>query len=220
MKLQIASLLAGGLAATSLLAGPDTAHDYAAHEWGTFTSVQGSDGKLIPWNPYVTTDLPDFVLTRDRPFALNQEETRNYLLPKLLSKNTSHWLQRMETPVIYFHSGQDFTVDVSVEFPSGLITEWYPAASSFGPVNNLEPRLAPTKRSHLDWAGLQVLGQSPQCDPRARGGGPQPLLHRAHGRGKSGARPARASSVAGGTGGTVPLLSRCRQLHHALEGDH
>jgi hypothetical protein len=34
----------------------------------------------------------------------------------------------METPVLYFYSPQDTTVDVSVRFPQGVITEWYPNA--------------------------------------------------------------------------------------------
>jgi len=35
---------------------------------------------------------------------------------------------RMETPVIYFYAPQATTVDVSVRFPAGLETEWYPRA--------------------------------------------------------------------------------------------
>jgi hypothetical protein len=35
--------------------------DYVAHEWGTFTSVQGADGVQTPWNPLITSDLPKFV---------------------------------------------------------------------------------------------------------------------------------------------------------------
>src|SRR5437667_4086504 len=39
----------------------------------------------------------------------------------------------METPVIYFYSGQERSVDVSVNFPQGLITEWFPQARDVGP---------------------------------------------------------------------------------------
>jgi hypothetical protein len=35
---------------------------------------------------------------------------------------------RMETPVIYFHSGGERSVSVQVDFPQGSITEWYPPA--------------------------------------------------------------------------------------------
>jgi len=41
--------------------------EYTAHEWGTFTSIQGSDGEPIRWNPFVTSDLPGFVFDRNRP---------------------------------------------------------------------------------------------------------------------------------------------------------
>lgn len=36
---------------------------------------------------------------------------------------------RMETPVLYFHAPRETTVDVSVRFNNGLITEWFPAAT-------------------------------------------------------------------------------------------
>jgi hypothetical protein len=33
-----------------------------AHEWGTFTSVAGEDGRPVQWLPHAgPTDLPDFV---------------------------------------------------------------------------------------------------------------------------------------------------------------
>jgi hypothetical protein len=41
--------------------------------------------------------------------------------------------QRLETPVIYFYADQKQVVDVSVAFPQGLITEWYPQARNIGP---------------------------------------------------------------------------------------
>src|SRR4029453_4501270 len=47
---------------------------------------------------------------------------------------------RMETPVLYFYSTHDTTVDVSVSFFHGPITEWYPRASKVEPsptLNNI-----------------------------------------------------------------------------------
>ncbi|CAN5719548.1 hypothetical protein BH18ACI5_BH18ACI5_25760 [soil metagenome] len=35
---------------------------------------------------------------------------------------------RMETPVLYFYSASDVTVDVNVQFHQGVITEWFPQA--------------------------------------------------------------------------------------------
>src|SRR5436190_15318671 len=103
-------------------ARPESGRDrFVAHEWGTFTSVQAADGVLIEWNPFVTAELPKFVYQRDRP----GESARN-LSAYIGGKGAFLALQRMETPVIYFYSDQDRTVDVSVQFPQGVVTEWYP----------------------------------------------------------------------------------------------
>src|SRR5437870_1985424 len=79
--------------------------EFVAHEWGTFTSVQGADGVQIQWNPIIRTDLPDFVYEQGRSgFPASQ------LL--FVGKGYSPSLMRMETPVIYFYSDTERTVDV------------------------------------------------------------------------------------------------------------
>src|SRR4029077_1908157 len=40
---------------------------------------------------------------------------------------------RMETPVLYFYAPAEETVSVKVSFSKGVITEWYPHASSVEP---------------------------------------------------------------------------------------
>lgn len=115
------------LALGGLVRGEDA--NYVAHEWGTFTSVQGADGVLLQWNPLETTQLPRFVYDWSKP-GMNRLPT-GVLNPG--SKSVCVSLQRMETPVIYFYSDQDRTVDVTVRFPQGLITEWYPQAHEIGP---------------------------------------------------------------------------------------
>jgi hypothetical protein len=112
--LLLATLLTGNLIAC--------AADFVAHEWGTFTSVQGADGIQIEWNPFVTTDLPKFVYDRNRPNG----ETRPQPFAVNLGKGAFVALQRMETPVIYFYADEEVTVDVNVRFPQGIVTEWYP----------------------------------------------------------------------------------------------
>ncbi|PYJ98564.1 MAG: hypothetical protein DME23_11715 [Verrucomicrobia bacterium] len=113
----------------SVLAGNDSPENYVAHEWGTFTSVQGADGVLIPWNPLETTKLPKFVYDWSKP---GQDRLPAGVL-KPGSKSAFVTLQRMETPVIYFYSDTERTIDVTVRFPQGLITEWYPQAHDIGP---------------------------------------------------------------------------------------
>jgi hypothetical protein len=111
--------------------------DFVAHEWGTFTSVQGGEGALLNWRPLETSSLPNFVYDWRKP-GLNR-------LPVVMlssGKGGMTTLQRMETPVIYFYSKQSQSVDVSVKFPQGLITEWYPQADQIGPASVPKPAAA------------------------------------------------------------------------------
>src|SRR2546422_11322872 len=86
--------------------GPE---DFTAHEWGTFTSVQGADGIQLEWNPLVTAELPGFVYDRNKPSAA----LRGRLGPVYGGKDRMLTRQRMETPVIYFYSDRERTVDVN-----------------------------------------------------------------------------------------------------------
>jgi hypothetical protein len=93
-----------------------------AHEWGTFTSIAGSDGQAVEWSPLTgPADLPAFVEHfRDPGFKLGLRGT-----------------VRMETPVLYFYSSKEETISVRVSFAKGVITEWYPHASRVQPEANL-----------------------------------------------------------------------------------
>src|SRR4030095_131953 len=124
-KLTVLTLLVGSLHFTgSSFAGGD----YVAHEWGTFTSVQGADGIQLEWNPLSVSELPKFVYDHTKPPG---DPRRRLAL--FGSKTGFSTLQRMETPVIYFYSDQKLVVDVTVKFPEGRITEWYPKARDIGP---------------------------------------------------------------------------------------
>ncbi len=124
-------VLIGSAAAVAAVAGlvvaAKPATDYVAHEWGTFTSVQGSDGVLLVWRPLESSRLPKFVYDWTHA-GLNRKPSGG-----LGPKSGMITLQRMETPVIYFYSPSEQTVDVSVQFPHGFITEWYPQAAQIGP---------------------------------------------------------------------------------------
>jgi hypothetical protein len=99
------------------------------HEWGTFTSLQGSDGVPLQWNPLQSSHLPRFV------YNWNNAGLGRYAagLLSLGQKTVLVTLQRMETPVIYFYADQEQTADLTVRFPQGGITEWYPQAPQIGP---------------------------------------------------------------------------------------
>src|SRR5262245_34473318 len=55
-------LLLSAVAATAgLIIAGRPSPKYVAHEWGTFTSVQGGDGVLLDWRPLESSHLPKFV---------------------------------------------------------------------------------------------------------------------------------------------------------------
>jgi len=41
--------------------------------------------------------------------------------------------QKLETPVLYFYGADGTRVDVDVQFPRGIISEWFPNSESFSP---------------------------------------------------------------------------------------
>ncbi|HKQ40311.1 MAG TPA: hypothetical protein VJ063_19715 [Verrucomicrobiae bacterium] len=133
-------LMAFGFGLASLaLAAQDR---FVAHEWGTFTSVQGADGIQIEWNPFVPAELPKFVY--------GQPHRRTGLL-----KSEMIARQRMETPVIYFYSETPRTVDVTVNFPEGKVTEWYPQIAN--------PK---SGGKTMQWKDLQILAHPKITLPR------------------------------------------------------
>lgn len=173
MKTALLSLI---LAAAQLQLIADDKSGYVAHEWGTFTSVQGADGVQLEWNPFVAPELPKFVYDRNKPSG---EPRRQFTA--FPGKTAWRTLQRMETPVIYFYSDEPKTVDVTVKFPQGLVTEWYPQAQDIGPSvikpspvlskldnavgkTGLQPNFTfasldqkATAQSLIRWSGIEVL---------------------------------------------------------------
>ena len=119
--------IAASIASLSLIQSA-RAGEYIAHEWGTFTSVQGPEGEQLPWNPLIAADLPDFVFSEANPTG----RRTGIQLPsaRFVGKSGTASLfatrQRMETPVIYFYAEKGQKVDVGVQFNGGRITEWYP----------------------------------------------------------------------------------------------
>ena len=144
-----------------VFAGSQAAEDFVAHEWGTFTSVQGADGLQLEWNPLITTELPNFVYDVRKPSG---DPRRHISL--FGSKSAFRTLQRMETPVIYFYSAQERTVDVTVKFPQGVVTEWFPQARDIGP-SWVEPRPGLAKLDSLvDKTGVQPPFRFASLDTR------------------------------------------------------
>jgi hypothetical protein len=93
--------------------------DFTLHEWGTFTSVSGSDGALLPGLETEEEALPGFVYSHDGM----PRRGKGYARP--LHNVTI----KMETPVIYFYANEPFAAHVRVGFNGGSISQWFPQRS-------------------------------------------------------------------------------------------
>ena len=122
----------------------DAADKLIVHEWGTFTNFSGSNGIQLEFRPLVDNDLPPFVFNRVRQIA-NPFSKLGFLAN-----------QRMETPVTYFYTDRPREVEVRVDFPQGLLTEFYPPVRGFGPPVRLGKKPA-LEKSHLDWGRVRVV---------------------------------------------------------------
>ena len=128
---------------------PETS-SYVAHEWGTFTSVSRSDGRLLDGLYIEEEKLPSFVESfvglDNKSFGLKGPMRHN--LAEIKGVNI-----KMETPVIYFYSNTEQKVKVNVKFNGGVISEWYPAAG--------DDKRSPTQRgtsSPETWRGWSQSG--------------------------------------------------------------
>jgi hypothetical protein len=134
----VVALLCGtGLFSTSPgAARASQAAQLVVHEWGTFTSIAGPDGRAVEWLPQTgPTDLPCFV-------------ERNRFNVKVGLSGTV----RMETPVLYFYAPRETVVNVGVQFNSGVITEWFPRA-------RVTPPVAPavTSSQKIVWRNVKIV---------------------------------------------------------------
>ncbi len=123
------------------------------HEWGTFTTFAGSDGVHLEFRPFAAaeSDLPYFVADRSNAHG------------NPFTKRSFRSLVRMETPVTYFYTDQEMDVNVRVDFPKGLLTEFYP------PVRSMRPAFDRSAANHqgelignsmLDWGRVHLIPKS------------------------------------------------------------
>lgn len=95
-------------------------HGFVVHEWGTDTVVVGSDGSLQRGLHHEEEDLPAFVYDRLKAGNSIQQPSQSVTI-------------KMETPVTYFYSDVPLQVQARVDFPHGVLTQWYPGVSLFMP---------------------------------------------------------------------------------------
>jgi hypothetical protein len=124
---------------------------WIVHEWGTFLTVQGSDGISLGGMVDSEENLPYFVRERD-----------------LGGRSRASYYAKMETPVTYFYTDRPRDVQVRVEMPGGLLTHWFPDVQKVTPPlppppkteeakANKQPTSAATAGSSLDWGTFHVF---------------------------------------------------------------
>lgn len=95
---------------------PPGAADFMVHEWGTFTSIVGSDGRMLSGLEVEEERVPNFVRSLSG-FAPSN---------KGWDRPVAGVTVKMETPVLYFYSAAPRRVRVDVGFNGGSISQWYP----------------------------------------------------------------------------------------------
>ena len=143
----------GGVAVAPRVLGAADESELTVHEWGTFTSIAGADGQAVEWRPLTgPSDLPCFVTTLNpNSIKINAREG----IPGLKA------LVRMETPVLYFYSPSATTARVSVGFPQGLFSEWYPQAT----VGLAQQETPGQWQWQIKWADVRVTPGAKEAFP-------------------------------------------------------
>lgn len=162
--LTVTAFITAAVKASSNGPSPDV---LTVHEWGTFTTVAGEDGRAIDWLPLGgPTDLPCFVehfqnriavkfAVNDPKRPLDYETARTSLLARV----------RMETPVVYFYAPREMTANVRVKFPRGLMTEWYPHATATQDVGTATMLKNPNYSSTLEWQNVMLSPTAKRAFP-------------------------------------------------------
>lgn len=140
------------IAAQDGVAPPEpTSPPLIVHEWGTFTSLQGSNGVVLEGLHHEEEALPEFVHDLGRLAEVGGGRA-NSKFP------ASRVTQKMETPVIYFHSEVVRPVKVVVTFLDGLMTQFYPLPELVAPpladVRKLVAR-SPVDLAEIRWSCLE-----------------------------------------------------------------
>jgi hypothetical protein len=135
--------------------------DLTVHEWGTFTTVAGLDGKTTDWLPLGgPNDLPCFVnVYKNVQFKglVRGEDANSPILDYNNARSRLLGSVRMETPVVYFYASRPQTAQIRVAFPQGFITEWYPQATVNQSVVRASSLKKPKTGATIVWKDVAVL---------------------------------------------------------------
>jgi hypothetical protein len=124
---------------------PGQTADLVVHEWGTFTSIAGADGRAVEWLALDgPADLPCFV-----------ERTPGVQKSRLAATI------RMETPVLYFYAAREARVQVRVGFERGAITEHYPRGAVEAVGLDRTSLKRPGLVSRITWRDVRIVPNAP-----------------------------------------------------------
>jgi len=142
---------ATGHPAVTPIADPFAPADLIVHEWGTFTSVDSSTGVLMEGLHHEEEPLPAFVHGRGAAAG-------GPVMPggmKSMETQPASVTQKLETPVLYFYGTAPAGLRVRVDFPAGVVSEWFPNAAGFGPA--LGTVIVPAA-GYMEWQGVLAPG--------------------------------------------------------------
>lgn len=122
------------------------------HEWGTFTTLQCSDGYRLSGLHRDEEKLPPFVSRISYTFSDNKGYPQQTFIQGVTVK--------METPVLYFYSPQQMQVAVDVKFRGGSISEWFPERSE-GESSDFQ-YLIDFKKPKTGWINWQTTVLAPE----------------------------------------------------------
>jgi hypothetical protein len=154
LSLLLASCSTSALNHPAPAPGSDDPRALVVHEWGTFTSMVGSTGQALEGLHHEEEALPSFVHAR----------SSTTVAMKGLEMAPTGVNQKLETPVLYFYTQTAQAVQVHVDFPQGIVSQWFPDAAAFQPAIGAFTQVA---GGAMDWqAQLKPgLGAFPTVAP-------------------------------------------------------
>ena len=135
------------------------ANKLKVHEWGTFTTLLSSKGKMLSGLYIEEEKLPQFVYQHKLPATIHDKLKRQ----KGVFVEPLNVTVKMETPVIYFYSPQSRKVSVRVDYPRGSISQWYPKRSNgeLLSTNNItDINFENDYNGWIEWDNIEILPQN------------------------------------------------------------
>ena len=114
------------------------------HEWGSMKHQVGTASSEFDLIREDQSDLPSFV--------------------KVWADQPRHMIRTVEKPILYFYTKQQQKVNVTVRFPEGVLTQWYPDVTYFSPQHDgRRPgnNQAPARNGALAWLQINL---NPETD--------------------------------------------------------